>query len=99
VDGVRYLGDVFSELGGPRRIFYFGDLDPQGLLIPQEASSRAQGAGWPAIEAHEGVIVNCWCSLLGADNLGKANQLHPRSAIGWGIALIPSASFSAPGRD
>jgi len=53
VDGIRYLGDVFSELGGPRRIFYFGDLDPQGLLIPQEASSRAQAAGWSAIEAHE----------------------------------------------
>jgi len=46
-------GDVFYELGGPRRMFYFGDLDPQGLLIPQEASSRAQAAGWPAIEAHE----------------------------------------------
>ena len=52
VDGVRYLGDIFAELGGPRRIFYFGDLDPQGLLIPQEASNRAQAAGWPAIEAH-----------------------------------------------
>jgi hypothetical protein len=53
VDGVRYLGDVFFELGGPRRLFYFGDLDPQGLLIPQEASLRTQAAGWPAIEAHE----------------------------------------------
>ena len=53
VDGVRYLGDVFTELGGPRRLFYFGDLDPQGLLIPQEASHRAQAVGWPPIEAHE----------------------------------------------
>ena len=52
VDGVRYLEDIFKELGGPRRIFYFGDLDPQGLVIPQEASNRAQALGWPAIEAH-----------------------------------------------
>ena len=53
VDGVRYLGDIFTELGSPRSIFYFGDLDPQGLLIPQEASSRAQAASWPNIEAHQ----------------------------------------------
>jgi hypothetical protein len=53
VDGIRYMGDVFVELGGPRRVLYFGDLDPQGLLVPQEASSRAQAAGWPGIDAHE----------------------------------------------
>ena len=53
VDGVLYLEDVFAELGGPRGVNYFGDLDPQGLWIPQEASRRAQAAGWPAIEAHE----------------------------------------------
>jgi hypothetical protein len=52
VDGVRYLEDIFAELGGPCRILYFGDLDPQGLLIPQEASHRTAAAGWPAIEAH-----------------------------------------------
>jgi len=52
VDGVRYLADLFGELGGPRRVLYFGDLDPQGLLIPQEASVRAQAAGLPAVEPH-----------------------------------------------
>ncbi len=52
VDGIRYLEDVFVELGGARRVFYFGDLDPQGLLIPQEASARAQAAGLPAVEPH-----------------------------------------------
>jgi len=41
VDGIRYLKDLFAELGGSRRVLYFGDLDPQGLLIPQEASARA----------------------------------------------------------
>ena len=51
-DGVRYLADIFTELGGPRRVLYFGDLDPQGLLIPQEASGRAKSAGLPAVEPH-----------------------------------------------
>jgi len=52
VDGVRYLDDIFAELDGRRPLFYFGDLDPQGLRIPQEASARAQAAGLPAIEPH-----------------------------------------------
>ncbi|MGH7973543.1 MAG: hypothetical protein ACREIC_32910 [Limisphaerales bacterium] len=52
VDGVRYIEDIFAELGGARPVFYFGDLDPQGLLIPQEASNRLQPLGLPAIEPH-----------------------------------------------
>lgn len=52
LDGIRSLSDIFAALGGPRRVLYFGDLDPQGLLIPQEASSRAQAAGLPAVEPH-----------------------------------------------
>ena len=51
-DGTRYLADIFNELGGPRRVLYFGDLDPQGLVIPQETSSRAQSLGLPAVEPH-----------------------------------------------
>ncbi len=51
-DGIRYLADIFSELGGTRPIFYFGDLDPQGLLIPQEASARATALGFPRVEPH-----------------------------------------------
>jgi hypothetical protein len=52
VEGIRYLKDLFVELGGIRRILYFGDLDPQGLLIPQEASGRAEAADLPHIEPH-----------------------------------------------
>lgn len=52
VDGVRYFEDIFTELGGTRRVFYFGDLDLQGLLIPQEASNRSQSLGLPAVEPH-----------------------------------------------
>jgi len=52
VDGVRFLGDVFHELGAVRNVFYFGDLDPHGLLIPQEASNRAKAIGMAAIKPH-----------------------------------------------
>jgi hypothetical protein len=52
VDGIRYLEDLFTELGGRRRVFYFGDLDRRGLEIPQEATSEAQAAGLPVVEAH-----------------------------------------------
>lgn len=52
VDGVRYLAEIFAELGGSRRVLYFGDLDPQGLLIPQEASWRAQAIGLPTVDPH-----------------------------------------------
>ncbi len=52
VDGARYLADLFAELGGPRRVLYFGDLDPRGLEIPQEASSKIQPHGLPSIEPH-----------------------------------------------
>ena len=51
-DGIRYLPDIFAELGGPQRVLYFGDLDPQGLVIPQEAAARARAAGLPKIEPH-----------------------------------------------
>lgn len=52
IEGVRYLADIFTELGGSRRVLYFGDLDPQGLVIPQEASLRAQAVGLPVAEPH-----------------------------------------------
>lgn len=52
LDGIRSLSDIFAALGGPRRVLYFGDLDPQGLLIPKVASERAQVIGLPAVEPH-----------------------------------------------
>jgi len=51
-DGIAYLQNLFGELGGARRIVYFGDLDPQGLVIPQAASVRARAAGLPVVEPH-----------------------------------------------
>jgi hypothetical protein len=60
VDGFRFLPDIFSELGGLRRILYFGDLDPRGLEIPQEAAVLAQGLGLPPVEPH----LWSYCQLL-----------------------------------
>lgn len=52
MDGILSLRNLFVELGGPRPVLYFGDLDPQGLVIPQAAATRAQAAGLPDIEPH-----------------------------------------------
>lgn len=52
IDGVRYLADIFAELSGQRRVLYFGDLDPQGLRIPQTASRLARSLGLPSVEPH-----------------------------------------------
>jgi hypothetical protein len=52
VDGFRFLPDIFRELGGLRRILYFGDLDTRGLQIPQEAAVLAQNLGLPPVEPH-----------------------------------------------
>lgn len=48
-DNIALLADVLKELHTPQRILYFGDLDPQGLWIPAEASLRAQRLGMPRI--------------------------------------------------
>jgi hypothetical protein len=52
VDGILSMRSIFDSIGGVRSVLYFGDLDPQGVLIPQEASSRAQAAGLPEICPH-----------------------------------------------
>ncbi len=50
-DGVSFLREIFHEIGGPRPILYFGDLDAPGIRIPRQAGWAARLAGLPAIEA------------------------------------------------
>jgi hypothetical protein len=50
MEGAAFLGEIFREIGGLRRTFYFGDLDPQGLRIPFRASARAAACGLPRVE-------------------------------------------------
>lgn len=49
-DSVSRMTDIFSELGGPQRVLYFGDLDPAGIRIPRRASAIAQRTGLPPVE-------------------------------------------------
>ena len=51
-EGVLYLAAIFADLGGPRPVYYFGDLDAAGLRIPRLASERATATGLPAIIPH-----------------------------------------------
>lgn len=50
VDRVPFLTEIFRELGGPRPVWYFGDLDASGLRIPARASRAAQRLGLPPVE-------------------------------------------------
>ncbi|GDY23585.1 hypothetical protein LBMAG56_49320 [Verrucomicrobiota bacterium] len=52
VEAVGFLNEIFRELGGPRRVLYFGDLDSAGLRIPRRASERALRLSLPQIEPH-----------------------------------------------
>lgn len=52
IDSVGFLGRIFEELGGMRRVLYFGDIDAAGLRIPRRAALRAVSEGLPAIEPH-----------------------------------------------
>ncbi len=49
---VTFLHEIFRELGGPRPVVYFGDLDAAGLKIPQRANLKTAPAGLPKIEPH-----------------------------------------------
>lgn len=52
IEGVGFLREIFEELGGTREVNYFGDIDPQGLRIPQLASMCSTAAGLPRVEPH-----------------------------------------------
>jgi hypothetical protein len=51
-ESVRYLADILAEFPSPQRVFYFGDIDPQGLRIPTEASQKSIRLGLPRVEPH-----------------------------------------------
>jgi hypothetical protein len=49
-ESVQHLAHILSEFSPRQRIFYFGDLDPQGLRIPIQASLKAIHIGLPPVE-------------------------------------------------
>lgn len=81
-DAVERMAEIFTELGGPRPVEYFGDLDPPGVEIPWRASRKAVAAGLPA------VTPSGWCyrRLLeaGKDREGTWEGEPVRGeALGW----------------
>jgi len=55
---------VFDEIGGARPVLYFGDLDPTGVWIPQQASLWMEGKGFAPIQAD--LQSYAWLLALGA---------------------------------
>jgi hypothetical protein len=49
-ESIHNLPDILAEFSSPQRILYFGDLDPQGLRIPVQASANAIQIGLPRVE-------------------------------------------------
>jgi Uncharacterized protein conserved in bacteria C-term(DUF2220) len=83
IDSVRTIGDIYREVGGMRRILYFGDLDANGLNIPQRASEAAKMVGLPAVEAH--LDSYRWLIELGDSAVTKADSdvVLEKSACDW----------------
>jgi hypothetical protein len=51
IESIHFLADILAEFSTPQQIIYFGDLDPQGLRIPIEASAKATRLGMPPVTA------------------------------------------------
>ena len=66
-DSTGSLVTIFDELGGARQVTYFGDVDPTGVWIPQQASRWMEEKGFPPIQAD--IDSYTWLFHLGA---GKA---------------------------
>lgn len=50
IDGIGFFTHLTKEIGEITQIFYFGDLDPEGLRIPASANERAHSLGLPPVE-------------------------------------------------
>ena len=50
IESSVFLQEILREVGGRRRVLYFGDLDAQGLRIPCRASTRTVARDLPPVE-------------------------------------------------
>ena len=87
-DSVTFLSEVFQELGGSRRVLYFGDLDPAGLRIPRVAAERARAAGLPPVEPHLWSYRELWRFL--PTEPGDANAVADATEAGEEPDLQPA---------
>ena len=53
IEGVGFLAHLASEVGEIAQVFYFGDLDPEGLRIPALTNEKAKKMGLPSVEPFE----------------------------------------------
>ena len=78
--GLQYL---VREWAWDGRLFYFGDLDPEGLLIPLAASALLSTLDLPVFQPHDG----CYRCLLQRANevpLVSGEELHlPNGCREW----------------
>jgi hypothetical protein len=70
------LAEVVRPLSWDGRFVYFGDIDPEGLLIPLAASAALSNAEMPPLTAHHG----CYQHLL-----ERANQVSLPSGAKLGL--------------
>ncbi len=76
-DNIPLLADILGELSAPQEVYYFGDLDCQGLRIPVEASLKAVKLGLPAIRP------DLWSyQQLLALGQGREGEAEPSDAPG-----------------
>lgn len=81
-DSTRSLSTIFEELGGSRPVLYFGDLDPTGVWIPQQASKWMEENGHAPIQAD--LRSYDWLLQLGQ---GKAQPRKEGSEDGQSVDL------------
>ncbi len=62
--GAAGLVEVVRSLSWDGRLFYFGDLDPEGLIIPLAASATLSTVEMPGLQSHHG----CYRKLLARAN-------------------------------
>ena len=95
VDGVGFLSEIFKETEESGQVFYFGDLDPEGLRIPCLGGERARLLGGGPVEA----FLPAYRYLLNLPTScrsGLADELSPNHASWLGeVADEVDALFQA----
>lgn len=91
VRSILSLVEMAEELGPSLdRLYYFGDLDAEGVRMPQQASERALGAGLPAatpaVELYEALLA---CPPRAGD------QVAPEQAREVALWLPPTLAGQA----
>lgn len=92
--GAAGLSEVVRAVPWDGRFFYFGDLDPEGLLIPLAASAALTAVELPAVAAH----LACYCRLVACAStapLPSGEKLVlPQASRSWlGGALTSEVEF------